>query len=357
MRKYLPAAEAEEVVGSADRRRSAKESVRALAQHCARYRAPSTWRALVQIATTAVPFLVLVIAMIWLAERALWLSILLGIPLGGLVVRFFIIQHDCGHGSFLPSRRANDIVGRIMSVLTLTPYGLWRRVHALHHAGSGNLDRRGAGDIETLTVREYLALARRKRLQYRIYRNPFFLFFMAVPAFFVVMQRLPWGHPLPTREAWRSVVGLDLAIVAVYGIVALIVGLKMLLVLATPTILCASMIGGWLFFVQHQFEDTDWETGESWDFQVAAVRGSSHYDLPRVLNWFTGNIGLHHLHHLNSMIPNYRLPECQRSLPTQPPVTRLGLFESFACARLALWDEDQKRLIPFSALSRGSSKV
>ena len=355
MQKILAAADAAHAQIGAGRRQSLKDEARLLARHCAQFRAPSTGRAIFQIATTAIPFLALVVAMIWLAEPAPWLTLLLGIPLGGLVVRFFIIQHDCGHGSFFASRRANDIVGRLVSVLTLTPYSLWRRVHAMHHAGSGNLDRRGAGDIETLTVREYLDLPWRRRVYYRVYRNPLFLFFIAVPTFFVLVQRLPWGHPLPAREVWKSVLGLDIALIAVYGVLVALIGLKILLLVALPAVLCASVIGGWLFFVQHQFEETAWDEGESWDFQMSAIHGSSHYDLPRVLNWFTGNIGLHHLHHLNSMVPNYRLQECLSTIPTEIPVTKLALLESFKCARLALWDETQRRLIRFCDIPKVQS--
>ena len=355
MQKILAAADAAHAEIGAGRRQSLKDEARLLARHCAQFRAPSTGRAIFQIATTVAPFVALVAAMIWLADSAPWLTLLLGIPLGGLVVRFFIIQHDCGHGSFFASRRANDIVGRLVSVLTLTPYSLWRRVHAMHHAGSGNLDRRGAGDIETLTVREYLDLPWRKRVYYRVYRNPLFLFFIAVPTFFVLVQRLPWGHPLPAREVWKSVLGLDVALIAVYGLLVVLIGVKILLLIALPAVLCASVIGGWLFFVQHQFEETAWDEGESWDFQMSAIHGSSHYDLPRVLNWFTGNIGLHHLHHLNSMVPNYRLQECLSTIPTEIPVTKLALFESFKCARLALWDETQRRLIRFCDIPKVQS--
>ena len=347
MQKYLKAADAAVPPGS----RSLKAFAQELARHCAAYRRPSLPRALFQLASTLAPLAALIAAMIWLGERYYWATILLGVPLGGLLVRCFIIQHDCGHGSFVGSRKVNDVIGRCMSVLTVTPYDLWRRVHARHHASSGNLDRRGAGDIETLTVREYLSRSRLGRLRYRIYRNPLFLFLVGVPAFFVLIQRLPWYHPLPASETWRSVTGLNFAIAAVYGTLGWLIGIKLMLLITVPAVLVASAIGGWLFFIQHQFEHTHWDAADSWDFQIAAVLGSSYYVLPAVLNWFTGNIGLHHIHHLNSMIPNYRLQECLAGSETFRSLNRVSLLESFRCARLTLWDEDRRRLIGFSDLA------
>ncbi len=347
MQKFVEAAQAaieREVPPPGD----LKARARALAQHCAAYRRPSAGRASLQLATTIAPFAALLGVLIWLGDHNYWLTMLLAIPLGGLLVRFFIIQHDCGHGSFFASRRLNDLVGRCMSVFTVTPYGMWRRVHAQHHATSGNLDRRGAGDIETLTVREYLALPKLSRLRYRVYRNPLFLFGIGVPAFFVVLQRVPWGHPMPIRESWKSIFGLDAAIVAVYGVLGWLISFKLLLVIALPAILVASAVGGWLFFVQHQFEGTHWESAPDWDFQIAAIHGSSYYDLPKVLNWFTGNIGLHHIHHLNSMVPNYRLQECLAASEEFKALNRLTLLESFKCARLTLWCEETRKLVGFA---------
>jgi acyl-lipid omega-6 desaturase (Delta-12 desaturase) len=329
-----------------------KAQVRAFAQHCAQFRSPDTRRAITQIATTSVPFLVLVALMIYFVGKAYWLSLLLAIPAGGLLVRFFIIQHDCGHGSFLSKRAANDTIGRAMSLLTLTPYGLWRREHAMHHAGSGNLERRGVGDIETMTVDEYLAAGWFARLRYRVYRNPAFLFGIGVPLYFLVVQRSPWGHGLPARDAWKSTTGLNLAVAIFYGSLAWFVGLGTLLMVLLPIVFVASAAGGWLFFIQHQFEETRWDASETWDFQTAAVHGSSYYVLPKILQWFTGNIGLHHIHHLNSMVPNYRLQECMDALPALATINRLTIRESLRCVRYALWDQANRRLIAFSDLRR-----
>ena len=324
-----------------------KAQARRLAAHCAKYKGADLRSALIQIATTTIPFVLLLAAMLATVEKAYWVTLLLAIPASGLLVRFFIIQHDCGHGSFLPSRTANDFVGRVISVLTMTPYGLWRRVHAKHHATSGNLDRRGYGDINTLTLEEYRKLSPRGRLSYRIYRHPLFLFPIGVPFFFTVLQRFPWGHPLDPKESWTSVFGLDLAMVIFYGVLGYFIGYWNLLLIALPMIVMASAIGGWLFFIQHQFEDGHWDASDEWDFQVAAIRGSSYYVLPKPMEWFTGNIGLHHIHHLNSVIPNYRLHDCLAGSPEFQAMNRVTFWESLKCARLAVWDEAQRRLLTF----------
>jgi acyl-lipid omega-6 desaturase (Delta-12 desaturase) len=324
-----------------------KASTRRIAQHCAKYRGGDTLRALGQIANTGVPLLALVVLMFWTASWSYWLTLLIAIPTGGLLVRVFIIQHDCGHGSFFPARWANDLVGRASSVLTFAPYGLWRREHAIHHAGSGHLERRGVGDIETLTVKEYRARAWWQRIGYRIYRNPAFLFLFGVPFYFGVLQRQPWWHGLPARDSWKSVMGLNVAAAAIYGLLGWFTGFGALLKVMVPIVFIASAIGGWLFFVQHQFEETFWAEAGSWDFQVAAIYGSSYYALPAWLNWITGNIGVHHVHHLNSMVPNYRLQECLNALPELKEINRLTLWQSLKCVRLTLWCEDRQKLVSF----------
>jgi omega-6 fatty acid desaturase (delta-12 desaturase) len=329
-----------------------KAQVQSFASHCAAFRQPSTSAALLQIATTLIPLVVLFAAMLWLADKAYWATLLLAIPVGGILVRCFIIQHDCGHGSFLPNPRINHLLGCAMSVLTVTPYGLWRREHAIHHAGSGHLDRRGIGDIDTWTVEEYLSRTPAQRLWYRIYRHPAFLFGVGVPFYFMMLQRIPWFHGLKFSEAWKSVTGLNVALIATYGTLGWFTGYWTLACVLLPIVFVASAIGGWLFFIQHQFEETYWEPAENWDFQVAAFHGSTYYVLPKVLQWFTGNIGLHHIHHLNSMIPNYRLQECMDALPALSQINRLTLRESLACVRLTLWDPVQRRLIGFSELPR-----
>jgi acyl-lipid omega-6 desaturase (Delta-12 desaturase) len=324
-----------------------KESARRLAVHCAAYRGAQNGRAAGQIATTLLPFIAIVALMVMTVNTNYWLTLLLAIPGGGLLVRFFIIQHDCGHGSFFSSRLANDLTGRAISVLTFTPYELWRREHAQHHATSGHLEKRGVGDITTLTIEEYKALSPMRKFFYRVYRNPLFLFGFGVPFFFVFLQRLPWGHPYPMRETWKSVMGLNLALAAVYVPLGYAIGFTELVLIAWPMLHVATAVGGWLFFIQHQFEDTSWEGSDEWSFQVQALHGSSYYALHPVLNWFTGSIGMHHIHHLNSMIPNYRLPECLKASPELMELNRMTLWESFGCAKLKLWDPAARRLVTF----------
>jgi len=329
-----------------------KAAARRLAAHCADYRGADATRSILQLAVTTVPFFALVAVMVYASKHAYWLTLLLAIPAAGFLLRLFIIQHDCGHGSYFPWRTANDTLGRIISVLTFTPYGFWRRAHNQHHASSGNLHRRGVGDINTLTLKEYQSLPPLKRLAYRIYRNPIFLFGVGVPLHFTVLQRIPFGQPFRFREVWRSILALDLAIVVVYGLAAFLIGFKPLLMTAAPMLLLSSIVGGWLFFVQHQFEETHWQRADDWDFQVAAIHGSSYYVLPGILNWFTGNIGLHHIHHLSSMIPNYRLQDCLKASPELQSINRLTLWQSLRCVRLALWDEDARKLITFREARR-----
>lgn len=324
-----------------------RQLARHLARHCALYKGADFRRSLIQILTTFLPFLALA-AIIWLGlEHGFWPVLALTLPMGGLLVRFFIIQHDCGHGSFFRSRFANDMLGRAISLLTLTPYGNWRRAHAKHHATSGNLAKRGSGDITTLTVREYQALSPARRFVYRLYRNPFVLLFLGPPYLFILSYRVPFGAPVPFREAWPGVVMLNAALVALYGLLGLAFGWVNLLLILGPVILIGSWAGVWLFFIQHQFEETVWEDGANWNFHIAALRGSSYYVLPKILQWFTGNIGLHHIHHLNGKIPNYRLQECLDASPQLKGMSRLTILESLKCVRLALWDEDGRKLVSF----------
>ncbi len=326
-----------------------------LARHCNAYRGADRRRSVIQLLTTAIPFLALAGAMLASYEQAYWLAALMIVPTAGLLVRLFIIQHDCGHGSFFASRSANDRLGRLISVVSLTPYEFWRKAHAVHHATSGNLDRRGVGDIDTLTVREFMALPWHRRLAYRLYRNPLVLLVFAAPFHFMVLQRIPFDLPWRLKDGWRSVVGLNLALAAVFGLLVAAVGWQSVVAVYAPTFVVAAWIGGWLFFIQHQFENTRWERGEDWDFHATALAGSSYYLMPRVLQWFTGNIGLHHIHHLCGKIPNYRLQECLDDSPELQAMSRLTLKESLKCVRLALWDESQRRLVGFRHLRAAGS--
>jgi omega-6 fatty acid desaturase (delta-12 desaturase) len=313
----------------------------------ARYREPSRVRSVFELVITA-GALTLSWILMWKAlEIGYWLCLLLAIPTAGFLIRLFMIQHDCGHGAFFRHRLANDWLGRALGVLTLTPYDFWRRTHALHHASSGNLERRGIGDIETLTVREYLALPGWRRFGYRLYRHPLVMFGVGPAYLFILQFRLPVGLMRGGWMPWVSTMATNLAIAIAVAAMMWLVGIGPFLLVHLPIMLIGASIGVWLFYVQHQFEDTFWAESRSWNLHEAALHGSSYYDLPNVLRWFTANIGVHHVHHLCSKIPYYRLPSVLRDHPELGRVGRLTLGESFRCVRLVLWDESRERLISF----------
>ncbi len=289
-------------------------------------------------------------AALWLGYA--WLYVLLLVPAAAFLLRLFMIQHDCGHGAFFRSRRANDVVGRAIGVLTLTPYDCWRRTHAAHHAGAGNLDRRGIGDVATLTVREYRALSKWSRFSYRLYRHPLVMFGVGPFYLFFVQNRVPVGLMQAGRRPWISSMLTNAGIASLAGAAIWLVGIGNFLLLYVPVGILAGSVGVWLFYIQHQFEDTLWDESEKWNAQEAALHGSSHYDLPIVLRWFTANIGIHHVHHLVSRIPYYRLPEVMRDYPFLRDIGRLTLLQSFRCVRLVLWDETRRRLVSFAEMRR-----
>jgi omega-6 fatty acid desaturase (delta-12 desaturase) len=307
---------------------------------------------LTQLANTGVPFLAVTGFMLYALNAGFWIAIVLALPAAALLVRLFSIQHDCGHGSFFKSRWANDLFGRILGIFTMTPYASWRRAHAVHHATSGNLDRRGTGDITTLTVREYLAQSAGRRFAYRLYRNPFVMFGVGPAYQFLIRHRIPTGNPLRNRQEWISVLGTNFAIAGKVAAAILAVGLWPALLGYLSIVIIAAAIGVWLFYVQHQFEDTYWATDSTWDFHSAALEGSSFYDLPRFMHWLTGSIGFHHVHHLSSRIPNYRLRECFEQNPELWRVRRLSLRESMKCLTLALWDEERGSLTSFGQMRK-----
>ena len=316
-------------------------------QVLADYRQPSTGRSIVEIAITIVP-LVALWTLIWATlGLGYWLSLLLAFPAAGFLVRLFMIQHDCSHGSFFRDRRANDWVGRVIGVLTLTPYEFWRRTHALHHATSGNLDRRGFGDVLTLTVREYQTLSFWRRLRYRLYRNPVIMFGVGPTYLFVLKYRVPVGLMRGGWRPWISTMGTNASIAAIAATLIFLIGIKAFLLVHLPIMLLAASVGVWLFYVQHQFERTSWASDDEWNMHQAALHGSSHYDLPVILRWFTANIGVHHIHHLCSRIPFYRLPRAMNDHSALRDVGRLTLMQSLHCVRLTLWDEKQRRLVSF----------
>jgi omega-6 fatty acid desaturase (delta-12 desaturase) len=328
-------------------------NVQSLPRLLARYRDPSFGRSATEIAVTAIPLIALWASMWALLHVSYGLSLVLAIPAAGFLVRLFMIQHDCGHGSFFRSRAVNDWVGRVIGVVTLTPYDYWKRTHAAHHAGSGNLDRRGMGDVSTITVREYLAMNWRGRLGYRLYRHPAVMFGLGPSYLFILQHRAPLGLMRGAGwNPWISTMATNAGIaLAATGLIWLI-GIGPFLLIHLPVAVLAASIGVWLFYVQHQFEETTWAHEPVWSHPEAALHGSSHYDLPLVLRWLTANIGVHHVHHLNSRIPYYRLGEVLQNHPELAGVSRLTLWQSLRCIRFALWDEAASRLVSFGALRK-----
>jgi len=320
---------------------------RSIQESAAAFRQSSAWHATIQLLTTLVPLTAGFALMFWGAGHAWWLTVLL-LPVTALFfVRTFIIMHDCSHGSFTASRRANEVIGFITGTITLTPFSQWRRDHALHHASSGDLDRRGHGDIDTLTVDEYRALDRWGRFKYRMYRNAFVMLFLG-PLYLLVHHRR--NPPASTTRAIRkglSVHVTTLVVVAMVAVLTWLVGWKAMLLVYAPVVYLASMMGIWLFYVQHQHESAYWANHEEWDYVAAAMHGSSFYRLPAVLEWFTGSIGRHHVHHVDPRIPNYRLKAAHEAVPEFKSIPPLTIRESLKTLRLKLWDPNGRRLIGF----------
>jgi acyl-lipid omega-6 desaturase (Delta-12 desaturase) len=312
------------------------------------YQQPSLGRSIAEIAVSAAP-----LALIWIgawfatAAGLWWLALLLAVPAAGFLVRLFMVQHDCSHHAFFKEPAANDWIGRTISILTLTPYDYWRQTHAVHHATSGDLDRRGLGDMVTLTVEEYRAASFWRRAGYRIYRHPLVLFGIGPALVFFLQHRLPVGLMRGGWRPWCSVMATTAGVAAFALAVSWLVGWQALLLVHVPTMALAASIGVWLFYVQHQFDGTYWARRGTWAAAEAALHGSSHYDLPHPLRWLTANIGIHHVHHINSRIPFYRLHTVLNDHPELRSISRLGLLESLNCASLTLWDEADRRLISF----------
>ncbi len=313
-------------------------------------------RAVIQLTLTAGAFFALWYVMLRSLEIHYLLTLLLTVPTAGFLIRLFMIQHDCGHGSFFNSRRASSVVGHWIGVFTLLPYDYWRRTHAHHHAHSGDLDLRGFGDVETLTVEEYLSLSDGGQRRYRIYRNPFVLFGLGALWHFVIKQRYPSNVPKSWHRAWRSIWLTNLSLAALVGVMVTLVGWDRVLLVHTPIIVMTTSVGVWLFYVQHQFEDTYWEQKPEWDYYDAALKGSSHLVLPAPIRWMTASIGLHHVHHLSPRIPNYRLHECLKATPEFQTATKVTFRESWLLTRLHLWDAASGRLIGFPELRARESR-
>jgi omega-6 fatty acid desaturase (delta-12 desaturase) len=332
----------------------APQSLRELA---APYSRADSRRGTLELVSTAVPFLALVAGIFYGLDHGIWAALVLVVPAAVFLVRLFVIQHDCGHGSYFASRWANDLSGRIIGLFTLTPYVFWRQDHAVHHATSGNLSRRGIGDITTLTVREYLSRPAFDRLLYRLYRHPLVLFVVGPAYQFGICHRIPRGHPRANRAAWLSVLGTNAALAAIVSLTALCLGWRPLVIGYMPVSMVAGSIGIWLFYVQHQFENTYWESDAEWNFQTAALEGCSFYDLPNILHWLTGHIGFHHIHHLAIRIPSYRLRAAFDAIPAFRQAKSLTMRESLGCALLVLWDEGRHRLVRFRDIRNEPAKT
>ena len=314
------------------------------------FQQPSIPRAVWQMVNTLIPYAGLWVLMIWSLQGPAWATLLLAMFSGLFLVRVFIIFHDCGHGSFFKSKLANDIVGFITGMLTFTPYFHWRWEHGLHHASCGDLDRRGVGDIWTMTVKEYQAATPKRRFYYRLARNPVILFLIAPPLLFIVYQRFS-KKDASAREK-HSVWWMNVAIFVTAALASWAIGWKAYLLIQIPAITVASALGVWMFYVQHQFEDVSWDSHQEWDFTRAALEGSSFYKLPKILQWFTGNIGFHHIHHLSARIPNYHLERCHNSHEIFRRVEPITLRSSLHTMKLRLWDEETRQLVGYEVLQR-----
>ena len=322
----------------------------AWAEILAPYAQPRLWRSLIDIITSAVPYLALSVLMYVVLQHSVTLALVLAIPTGGFLVRTFVIFHDCTHGSLLPSKRANAWVGALLGFFVLAPFRRWRHDHAVHHASSGDLERRGVGDLPTLTVEEYQARDWRGRLGYRAFRNPLVMFGLGPIIAMVIGPRIATRAQRPRMR--HSVLLTNAALAVVVGGLWWLIGWQSFLIVWAPPALIAGSAGIWLFYVQHQFEDAYWERGERWQYADAALRGSSYLKLPKMLQFFSANIGLHHLHHLNARIPNYNLQLAHDENPVLQDVPTLTLWDGLRAVRLKLWDESRGQLVTFADARR-----
>jgi omega-6 fatty acid desaturase (delta-12 desaturase) len=319
-------------------------------QIVSKYNFPDRVKSWWQIVNSVVPFIIIWITMVWSLQVSYFLTLFLAVFAAGFMVRIFIIFHDCGHGSFFRSKKLNKIVGIITGLFTFTPYHKWHRDHKEHHSTVGNLEKRGVGDVKTLTIEEYLSLSKWERFAYRVYRNPIILFGIAPVFLFTIQSRFTKKY-----MSFRERLYVHLTSVASIGIVLLMIwaiGLKAFLMIQLPVFYLATMMGLWLFYVQHQFENVMWTHTENWDYKTVALEGSSYYKLPKLLQWFTGNIGFHHIHHLSPKIPNYKLPKCHKQNSVFQDVETLTFFSSFKSMNLRLWNEKTQKLVSFRSINK-----
>lgn len=323
-----------------------------VARDLAKFRTPNTARSWVEFAITFVPFAAMFAALLMAVSAGYYLA-LLATPLAGLfLLRLFIIQHDCGHGSYFSNRKMNDWLGRAIGVLTLTPYDCWKRSHALHHASTGNLDARGFGDVDTLTVREFRKLSWFGRFGYRLYRHPIVLLGLGPAYLFMLRHRLPIGLMKAGSIYWVSAMATNAVTAIIMAGLIYQFGLLATVLVFVPVLLTAASVGVWLFYIQHQFEDAHWDHAKQWKFHDAAFMGSTYLDLPIGLRWFTANIGIHHVHHLMSRIPFYRLPDVLKTHPELAEVNRFTTRQTFKPLLLTLWDENRRKMVTFREAKR-----
>lgn len=323
--------------------------------HCLLYKYPVLHRSIGQtILAFSLYAAICTLIILCVQNNIYWASTLLTLPAAGLLVKLFTIQHDCGHGAYFKSKAANNFLGRAISIITWTPYAFWRDAHNRHHASSGNLSKRGIGAIDTLTLAEFNNLSPTHQRLYKLYRHPIVMVLIGPPLYIILIQRMPLKGPLPFSEIYQTIAGkhlgksvmaLNAAILVVYGALAVMLGLTTVIVTFLPILFLSACIGGWLFYVQHQYEDAYWAFHDKWDYRSAALLGSSHYDLPRPLHWLTGYIGFHHIHHLSSLIPNYRLAECHKASADLQKFPRMSMRDSLKTARLRFWDEAQNKMV------------
>jgi omega-6 fatty acid desaturase (delta-12 desaturase) len=315
-----------------------------------RYQNPDLVRSIGQLCSSVIPYLLLWTLMVLSLRFSYWLTLVLAIPAGGFMIRIFIIFHDCGHGSFFKSNKANTIVGTITGFLTFTPFAQWTRAHAIHHATAADLDRRGTGDVKVLTVKEYLDLPLRKRMVYRAMRNPLIMLGLGPSLVFLVGNR--FASPGVGQRERESVILTNLVLAVAVIVLSLTIGFKALVLVQMPIVIVGTTVGVWLFYVQHQFEGVYWARHKEWDFRSAALKGSSYYKLPRVLQWFTGNIGFHHIHHLGPRIPNYNLQRCYQENPMFRQGRPMTILMSLKSLKYRLWDEEHNQLVGFGYLKQ-----
>jgi omega-6 fatty acid desaturase (delta-12 desaturase) len=313
-----------------------------------KYARPDLRKSIWQIVNSVLPYIILWILMVKSLEYSYWITLLLSILAGGFMIRIFIIFHDCGHGSFFRSTKVNVIVGKIMGILTFTPYYPWHNQHGAHHATAANLDKRGMGDVWTMTVDEYITSSRWKKLVYRIFRNPFILFTIG-PVYVIFIRNRFTVNKMNLQEK-KSIWFTNIALLIFTVAISLVTGLKGFLLIQLPILFFSHSVGVWLFYIQHQFDDVSWERQEEWDYKTAAITGCSFLKLPAVFQWFTGNIGYHHVHHLSSRIPNYNLQACHDENGIFDEVRPLVLFSTFGALYLSLWDEPRRQLTSFRRL-------